>query len=488
MARTWTWQLETNCPLWRSALPWLGAGPVVLLDSAMDPGRLGRCSFLAADPPAMLTARHRRGSARPGEPSPFLLTLTTWREPDGAVHAEPVVRTWSGDPFAALRDLQAAYGAESAGGAAPAGSFTGGLAGWLGYGAAHALEHLPQAARDDQDLPDLCLVVADAVLAEDHATGRRTLSLTGRGADPEADAEARLAAWRERLAASDPGPAGPSAPRPATVRALWDRAAYAAAVERCREHILAGDVFEVCLTHRLEADLPCPPWRLYEVLRAGNPAPFAAYLDMGGVQVVGASPERFLRLDVEGNAESRPIKGTRPRGGDPAADAALKAELAASEKDRAENVMIVDLVRNDLGRVCRPGSVTVPELLAVESYATVHQLVSTVSGRLAPGRDAVDLVRACFPGGSMTGAPKIAAMRIIDAQEPVTRGIYSGAVGYFDRSGALDLSIVIRTIVCRSGRATFSVGGAITADSDPMAEYDEAMAKARALIAALQRG
>ena len=246
-------------------------------------------------------------------------------------------------------------------------------------------------------------------------------------------------------------------------------------------------MFEVCLTHRLEADLPAPPWHLYEVLRAGNPAPFAAYIDAAGAQVVSASPERFLRLDRDRLAESRPIKGTRPRGADPAADARLRAELAASDKDRAENLMIVDLVRSDLGRVCETGSVRVPELLAVESYATVHQLVSTVQGRLREGLDAFDLVRACFPGGSMTGAPKIAAMGIIDAIEPVARGVYSGAVGYLDRGGAMDLSIVIRTLVCSGGRATCGVGGAVTADSDPDAEYDESMDKARALLEALAR-
>ncbi|MBE0565754.1 MAG: aminodeoxychorismate synthase component I, partial [Krumholzibacteria bacterium] len=271
------------------------------------------------------------------------------------------------------------------------------------------------------------------------------------------------------------------------VRAPWDRTAYAAAVERCRQHILAGDVFEVCLTQQLAADLPCAPWRLYEVLRAVNPAPFAAFVDAAQVQVVSASPERFLRLDRERRAESRPIKGTRPRGRDREEDEQLRRELATSAKDRAENIMIVDLVRSDLGRVCETGSVTVPELTAVESYATVHQLVSTVQGRLRADLDAVDLVRACFPGGSMTGAPKIAAMGVIDAEEPAARGVYSGALGYLDRRGAMDLSIVIRTLVCAGKLATFGVGGAVTADSDPDAEYQEAMDKGRAMVEALGR-
>ncbi|MFN2371629.1 MAG: anthranilate synthase component I family protein, partial [Candidatus Krumholzibacteriia bacterium] len=212
---------------------------------------------------------------------------------------------------------------------------------------------------------------------------------------------------------------------------------------------------------------------------------FAAFVDAAGVQVVSASPERFLRLDADRRAESRPIKGTRPRGRDPAADARLRDELVGSSKDRAENIMIVDLVRSDLGRVCATGSVAVPELLAVETYATVHQLVSTVRGRLRLDRDAIDLVRACFPGGSMTGAPKIAAMGVIDAEEPAARGVYSGALGYLDRGGAMDLSIVIRTLVCTGKSATFGVGGAVTADSDPDAEYEEAMAKGRAMVEAL---
>jgi len=488
MALTWTRPFDPGRPTWRCAPPWRAHGPVALLDSALAGKRLGRHSFLAAAPPALLTARRRRGAAPASEPAPFLLTLTTWREPDGAVHPEPATRTWSGDPFAALRDLQAAYAAAPApDGDAPAGPFTGGLVGWLGYGAAHALEALPDRLGPDPAEPDLCFLVADQVLAVDHATGRATLSLTGRGSDPEADAAAAHDRWRRVLSVPDPGPAPAAAPRAVDVRASLDHEAYLAAVARCRGHILAGDVFEVCLTRRLEADLAVSPWRLYEVLRAANPAPFAAFVDAGGVQVAGASPERFLRLDAERRAESRPIKGTRPRGADADADATLRADLAASAKDRAENVMIVDLVRNDLGRVCETGSVTADDILAVESYATVHQLVSTVTGRLRPDRDAIDLVQACFPGGSMTGAPKIAAMGIIDAVETAPRGVYSGALGYLDRGGAMDLAIVIRTLVCAGGRVAWGSGGAVTADSDPAAEFAEAEDKARALLGAVAR-
>jgi anthranilate/para-aminobenzoate synthase component I len=213
--------------------------------------------------------------------------------------------------------------------------------------------------------------------------------------------------------------------------------------------------------------------------------PFASYLELPEVSVVGASPERFLRVEPDGRVESRPIKGTRPRGRDPVEDGRLREELARSEKDRAENLMIVDLVRNDLGRVCAAGSVEVPGLFAIEDYASVFQMVSTVRGRLAPGRDALDLVRASFPPGSMTGAPKIAAIRLLDRLERGRRGIYSGAIGWLDARGGADLSVVIRTLVVRGSRALVQVGAGIVADSDPAAEWRESLDKARAPLEAL---
>jgi para-aminobenzoate synthetase component 1 len=241
----------------------------------------------------------------------------------------------------------------------------------------------------------------------------------------------------------------------------------------------------VCLTHRLDAPFDGDPFALWQELRRASPAPFAAFLDLPEGAVVSSSPERFLALDAARTAESRPIKGTRPRGATPEEDAQHAADLAASPKDRAENAMIVDLVRNDLGRVCRFGTVEAPELFVVERYATVHQLVSTVRGELDPAHDAVDLIRACFPPGSMTGAPKIEAMTLLEALEPTERGVYAGALGWMDFSGTLDLSVVIRTIVLKDGRAHVHVGGAIVADSDPPSEYDETMHKARAMLEAL---
>jgi para-aminobenzoate synthetase component 1 len=265
---------------------------------------------------------------------------------------------------------------------------------------------------------------------------------------------------------------------------MVSRQAYLEKVERTKAYIAAGDVLEVCLTHRMDGPIEAEPLALYHRLRSASPAPFAAYLDLGDVQLLSASPERFLRITGR-RAQCRPIKGTRPRGRTPDEDLSLRLALAASEKDRCENVMIVDLVRNDLGRVCRIGSVEVTEFLLIEPYATVFQLVSTIEGELEADAGPIDAIRACFPGGSMTGAPKIRAMEIIDELEPVARGPYAGALGYLSATGDVDLNIVIRTILVRGGRAYFHVGGAVVADSDPEAEWRESLDKAAGLLAAL---
>ena len=520
MTRSQTTPLKLALPFWRYGEMFGPDSSAFLLDSAMDPDRLGRFSFLGGNPSALLTARRI-----PGPNLSMALTLTTWRQPDGTRLDTPLVRDWSGDPFTALRNLHLDYHPVMSEKRPPGGPFQSGLIGYFGYETGYAIEVLPDTGEDDLQLPDLAFMVVDEVLCHDHSTGETTLSIIDRG-----DADSVLKDWRASLAtfeadagvrrtgchtpdspgrlegsgarrAEDPGsrasrshgwrrPASPGsggmASGPSDVRAHFNRESYCTAVQKCRTHIFAGDVFEVCLTHRLEMDLPGNPWELYGILREINPAPFAAWLRFPGFQVVSASPERFLRLGDDRTAESRPIKGTRPRGADPTQDKQLRDDLANSTKDRAENVMIVDLVRNDLGRVAQIGSVEVPELQVIEEYATVFQMVSTVRARLREDRDSFDLVRACFPGGSMTGAPKIEAMKIIDAIEPVKRGIYSGAIGYFDHSGVMDLSIVIRTIVCQDGRVTFGVGGAVVADSDPADEYQETLDKAKALIAAVR--
>jgi para-aminobenzoate synthetase component 1 len=256
-------------------------------------------------------------------------------------------------------------------------------------------------------------------------------------------------------------------------------------VARVREYIFAGDIFQANLSQRFEAPLDEPTWTLYRRLRTRNAAPFAAYLDFPDGVVLSASPERFLRIDVGGHVETRPIKGTRPRGVGPEHDSALGVALALSAKDQAENLMIVDLMRNDLSRVCAPGTVRVAELFGLEHYATVHHLVSTVVGDLTPGRDALDLLRASFPGGSITGAPKVRAMEIITELEPSERGVYCGSIGYWSLTGALDSSIAIRTMLAVAGHVYFSAGGGIVADSDPEQEYRETLDKARGMIDAL---
>jgi para-aminobenzoate synthetase component 1 len=254
-----------------------------------------------------------------------------------------------------------------------------------------------------------------------------------------------------------------------------------------KEYIVAGDIFQANLSQRFEAPLGEPAWTLYRRLRERNPAPFAAFLDFPEAVILSASPERFLHVDAAGRVETRPIKGTRPRGIGPEHDAALAEALAESAKDRAENLMIVDLMRNDLSRVCSPGTVRVPELFALEHYATVHHLVSTVVGELAPGCNALDLLRGAFPGGSITGAPKIRAMEIIAELEPSQRSVYCGSIGYYSLTGALDTSIAIRTVIApsRQDRVYFSAGGGIVADSDPEQEYRETLHKARGMIDAL---
>lgn len=331
--------------------------------------------------------------------------------------------------------------------------------------------------------PDAIMVFADRAVVFDHETSfTYLLALTDDRHEEPAQAWLRLTAARlEELGNATRGFGEPAMPR--TLLTLrHDRDRYLALIDECLREITAGETYEVCLTNMIEINLTTDPWRCYQFLRRTSPAPFGAMLRFGSLFVLSTSPERFLRVANDGVIESKPIKGTRPRGRTPAEDEALAAELASSEKDRSENLMIVDLVRNDIGRCSRVGSVQVPLLFKVETYTTVHQLVSTVRGILRDDRSAVDCVRAAFPGGSMTGAPKIRTMSIIDSLEAGPRGVYSGATGYFSLSGAADFSIVIRTLVIRGGRATYGVGGAIVAISDPVAEYEETAVKSTPLL------
>jgi para-aminobenzoate synthetase component 1 len=357
--------------------------------------------------------------------------------------------------------------------------FSGGAVGYFGYDLGRRLERIPSLAASDIAMPDLAIGIYDWAVVIDHAAQRSWL--VGNGRD-----ERTFADWPrlvERLSAEPPPPPAPFRVRARPVSNL-DRDAYAAAFHTVQEHIRRGDCYQVNLTQRFEAEAEGDAWHAYVRLREINPAPFAAYLDLPDGKVVCSSPERFLRLR-DGRVETKPIKGTRPRSQDPERDRALAEELRASAKDRAENVMIVDLLRNDLGKCCIPGSVRASKLFDVESYASVHQLVSTVEGRLAQGMHALDLVAACFPGGSITGAPKVAAMKIIEELEPQRRSVYCGSIGYVGFDGNMDTNIAIRTLVQQGSRVYTWAGGGVVADSNVDAEYQESLDKAAAMLAVL---
>jgi para-aminobenzoate synthetase len=365
--------------------------------------------------------------------------------------------------------------------------FACGFVGYLGY---ELKAECGGEAAHRAETPDAALLFADRVIAFDHAEGATHLVALTEGSDERwlDETEAAL-----RLLANKPTYRGDNSPTNggdagiAGLDAEWrrSRGRYLADVERCGEFLRAGDSYEICLTNRATVAAEADPFALYAALRRVNPAPYGALLRLGELSVLSSSPERFLRIEPDGGIEARPIKGTAALGATPAEDERIAAELAADPKSRAENVTIVDLLRNDLGRVCEFGSVEVPALLEVETYETVHQLVSTVRGRLCPGVGPAAAVRACFPPGSMTGAPKLRTMEILDQLEGGARGVYSGAIGCFGLGGGADLSVAIRTIVLAEGVASVGAGGAIVVDSDPEAEYEEVLLKARAPLRAL---
>ncbi len=360
--------------------------------------------------------------------------------------------------------------------------FSGGAIGYFSYDLARRFERLPASAEDTEKMPEMALGIYDWAVVVDHL--ERRCWLAGQGRDPETD-------WKwNALVARFSAPAVERARAPFRITAPLvsnlPRAAYAAAFRRVQAYIRAGDCYQINLAQRFAAPAAGDPWLAYQALRIINPAPYSAFLNLPFGAVMSASPERFLKLD-RGRVETKPIKGTRPRAGHQRLDAELAAALQASAKDRAENVMIVDLLRNDLSRNCELGSVTVPKLFDVESFPTVHHLVSTVTGRLREGRDAFDLLRGCFPGGSITGAPKLRAMQIIEELEPHRRGVYCGAIGYIGCDGNMDLNIAIRTLVFSGGAVRFSVGGGIVADSRLEDEYQETFDKAAAMLKLLQQ-
>ncbi len=439
------------------------------LDSGMDPHKLGRYSFIGSDP--------------------FLIFRSHGCEI--TINREGKRERFINDPFNFLGNLLAQYRLDCHSLPVP---FCGGAVGYLSYDLCHFIEKLPGNARDDLLLPESFMGFYDTVIAFDNLEHKAFVISTGfpelnqakkikRATERIGEIKSRLAnlqSTHNKSRLNSVFSHGIDTP----LKAGFNRNEYIAAVEKAKQYIIDGDIFEVNLSQRFEAELNITPYELYQRLRSLNPAPFGCYLGFDEVTVVSASPERFLRL--QGNSvETRPIKGTRPRGKNNQHDQKLADELLSSSKDRAENIMIVDLERNDLGRVCRYGSIRVTELAILEVYPTVFHLTSTIIGKLEAGKSAIDLLKATFPGGSITGAPKIRAMEIIDELEPTRRSIYTGSIGYVGFNGDLDLNIAIRTFIVKGEKAYFQVGGAVVYDSDPKDEYKETLHKAKAMIDSL---
>ena len=458
--------LETPVGVYRK----LGAEPnSFLLESVEQGERWGRYSFIGLNPFTVMTAR------------------------DGAVTfdgEQPPSAADAPDPLTALERALFGYKAPALPGLPP---LHGGAVGYVGYDVVRYIERLPQTTTDDLGLPELWLLFTGQLLVFDHL--RQRLSVISNvviGDDPAAqydDAVARAEALVARIgAATGPGGLGEAPHLDGSVgeiRSNQTPADYMAKVERAKEHIAAGDIFQVVPSQRFETDTTAQPFDVYRVLRLVNPSPYMFYLQFPGVAIVGSSPEPHLRVFGR-EATIRPIAGTRPRGNDVEEDEKLAADLIADEKERAEHVMLVDLARNDLGRVCEPGTVRVEELMQIERYSHVMHIVSSVRGELAGGMTAFDALKASFPAGTVSGAPKIRAMEIIDDLEPTRRGPYAGAVGYFDFSGNLDTCIGLRTGYLRGGKAYLQAGAGIVADSVPEREEQETRDKARAFFVAVK--
>ncbi len=445
-----------------------------ILDSRMNPERLGRYSFVGAEPFALFRSKGNQ--------------VYIWQEKQGETRL-------TGSPFKLLKELLNSYQMVTK---LPPGvpPFSGGAVGYFGYELGEVIEELPGNSTDDLMLPDCLLGFYDRIFAFDHLLDKIFIFTLGRS---ETEGEAVLKADEmmkeftqeiESIQVQDtkePDLSKKNVISPETKHKLksnFTRDQYCKTVGKVKEYIAAGDIYQANLSQRFETDLTITPFELYCKLRTINPAPFASFLNFGDVVVASASPERFLLLSDK-IVETRPIKGTRPRSSEPQKDLEYREELLNSEKDRAELIMIVDLERNDLGRVCLPGTVKVTELFALEAYATVYHLVSTVTGVLPEDKDITDLLYASFPGGSITGAPKIRAMEIIDELEGLKRNVYTGSIGYITLDGKADLNIVIRTFVVKNNKVYFQVGGGIVADSEPEKEYQETLDKAKALIESL---
>ena len=445
-----------------------------LLESVEGTEKVARYSFLGSRPSLLFTS-----TGRHVELSRF-----------GPGRAPSVQRyDTSGDPLKDIQKLMSRYRVVPVPGLP---RFCGGLVGYLGYNTVQFLERLPAHQVDDLRVPDIMLMLADSMVIFDHAQHRLLVVVNAmiEGAGPRAAYRRAVSAIRQ-TAATLRGPL-PASRRPRAsgrFAAAWGanitRQEFTAKVRRAKEYIRAGDVIQVVLSQRLQRRLRCEPFQVYRTLRSVNPSPYMFFLRFGSMSLVGSSPEMLVRCE-EGALETRPIAGTRPRGRDAKADERLAQQLRASVKERAEHLMLVDLGRNDLGRVAQVGSVKTPELMVVEQYSHVLHLVSGVTATLRPGKTSFDVLRAAFPAGTVTGAPKVRAMEIISELERHDRGPYAGAVGYLSFSGNLDTCITIRTILVKDGMAYVQAGAGIVADSQPEREYQETLNKARGMLRAVE--
>jgi len=426
------------------------------LDSSLQNKRLGNYSFMGSNPFLVFKSKEHN------------ITIT---EGD---HVQNV----KGNPFDKLRELLNKYKVESA----HAIPFLGGAVGYFAYDMGHHIERLPRAAIDDVGISDCCFGFYDSILAIDHQSNEVHIIASGLKDDPRTALDklkGKISGLSPHLEPEE------QQVQNVEIHSNFTKEGYMEAVQRIKDYIRSGDIYQANLTQRFKCSTMEEPFSLYCRLRTLNPAPFAGYMNFGEGYILSSSPERFIKIK-DRMIETRPIKGTRPRGKTPEEDAANKEELLSSEKDKSELLMIVDLERNDLGKVSKPGSVKVPELFYLEEYATVHHLVSTVVGEMREDIDNLDVVEAAFPGGSITGAPKIRAMEVIDELEPTQRNIYTGSIGYIGFNGTMDLNIAIRTIVMKEGTAYFQAGGGIVWDSNPEMEYVETLHKARALFRTLR--
>ena len=443
-------------------------GPCFLLESAEQGQRLGRHSMIGIDPQAVIRAEG--GHVR-------------MRRHDGTEHdLDPA------DPFGAIQalvdDVRMAPPADPL-------AFWGGAVGFFGYDMVRTVENLPAVPDDDLGIPDMVMMLTGPVVLFDHLRRSTTIIVPcdiADGADVDA-AYARTIEAITRIKARLQGPVPHPAPHGAVdigpVESNTGHDRFCEAVETVREYVYAGDAFQVVPSQRFSATVGLEPFAVYRGLRTVNPSPYMFFIDCGDVQLAGSSPEMLVKV-TDGVVETRPIAGTRPRGADRAEDLALAEDLLSDPKERAEHVMLVDLGRNDLGRVCAPGSVRVKDLMVVEYYSHVMHIESSVVGQMAEGRPAVDALRSTFPAGTLSGAPKVRAMEIIDELEPTKRGPYGGAVGYIGFDGNLDTCITIRTIVCKDGRCHVQAGAGVVADSNPEAEFEETQRKAAGMFRAIE--